>query len=134
MMKVVLNESLEALEKMKNLSENWDGYGSFKPDALSIKCAKDFLLELYGFCVHMNKLFLVPNITADENGNICLEWWANKKINGFRRKITIYARPINIIYIKSPSDKISEMEDGYIWELNEDMYNKLFGWLNDESN
>ncbi len=110
----------DQLDQIALLPDDWDGYGSVHPDTLAIENARQFLEEAYLQCEAAGG-WQAPHISSSEDGEIVFEWWHGN------RKLTIYAGPHELTYLKSWGPHIvSEMEDGVIPSNG---ITPLWGWL-----
>jgi len=116
---------LDILNSFKNYKKNWDGNDSLPPNLKAIENCKELFKSIFNLTPQLNMEWVSPNITADSNGNIVLEWWEKNK------KITLYAGPKyqTIEYIKSSNEKIHDMEDGKLENFTNGSYIPLFIWL-----
>lgn len=67
------------IDGLKSWPENWDGYGSAKPKASSIKATQRFLTNVYYEAARIGYQFGMPSITADEEGDVACEWWCKDR-------------------------------------------------------
>lgn len=124
------NELIRCLTNLRKLFEwqkNWDGYDAEKPKKNAIENAIALLRKVFEISYNLDLDWISPNITADSCGDIMLEWWGKND-----KKITLYINEDmhSIEYIKSSNDKIQDMEQSVIHDINVDSCQKLFGWLN----
>jgi hypothetical protein len=70
-----LQEFLEEINLLSSCSKNWDGNGSEKPRLDSIRNAIVWGREIYSVMIENGYEWRKPLITADEEGNVVLEWW-----------------------------------------------------------
>ncbi len=120
-----LDKTISQLQELKNWPENWDNYGSEKPNTVSITKAEKIITQLFNFSLNLNYDLASPHISASAEGEIVLEWWSKSS----NKKLTLYIIQENIEYIKVGSDKIEEMEDGHLQEINFHEFQKMFNWL-----
>ena len=71
----VQDSVLAAISNLKKLPENWDGYGSLAPDPEAIQTAK----SLVSLLPHLFQSGFKPEISADEDGRITMEWYRGPK-------------------------------------------------------
>jgi hypothetical protein len=108
------------IEKLNQLSENWNGNFVSAPDRKAITKAKSWV-SVFFESINSTR-WLTPNITADENGEVVFEWWSNKQ------KLTIYIGQANPYFIKvSGPDIQNEMEDGEIHSSLD--FKEVWDWL-----
>ena len=107
MVELDLIPSMEGLNSLRNLPENWDGYGSLKPDRRAISKASKLLAKIYYQINFAHLPWKTPHISATEDGDVLLEWW-NKN-----HKLSLYigSRKSDFIKIWGPNIE-SEMEGG----------------------
>ncbi|WP_060117136.1 hypothetical protein [Burkholderia ubonensis] len=108
------------IERLEELGENWDGYGSAKPDRDAIKRAIG-LLPNFIRAAEKTGGWKLPHVSANETGEILLEWWKAEK------KLTLFVRADGIDYLRAwGADIEHEMTDG---ELSEEAFPGLWSWL-----
>lgn len=108
------------IQRLQQFEDNWDGYGSAKPDRNAIKHA---ISAVSNFIPAAEKTggWKLPHVSANENGEVLLEWWKSEK------KLTLFVREDGIDYLRAwGSDIEHEMTDG---ELSEDAFPGLWSWL-----
>ena len=100
--------------------EGWDGYEAPRPNPDSIEQALLWANELYRDVRHV--LWIEPLVTADEEGDVVLEWWRGRK------KLTVYVSPETVEYVKvERRDMGVEMVDGVIGTPR--THRELWNWL-----
>lgn len=111
-----------ALSQLQNLSVGWNGnMDAPKPGAL--EAAGNALFIFMQRMRENGYRWITPNITADENGNVVLEWWKHT------RKITLYIGdrlPIEALKVWG-KDIDNQMED--ITLETSDDFITLWKWL-----
>ena len=116
-------ESIKAEQDIVDLltwQEGWDGYDAPKPNPELVAAAYEWIRGLYRDV--RNGLWIEPHVSADEDGEVALEWWKGRK------KLTVYVTPKEVEYIKVEKVNSSlEMKDGSI-ERPEDR-RTLWNWL-----
>ena len=113
----------EALKKLRSLGDNWDGFGSVAPTALSQFSAQQFIEAAFGQINQTNFPWMSPNISADESGTYVFEWWRGTK------KLSVYADSDGLGFIRVWGvDIFNEMNDGPIDNVEE--MRALWAWLN----
>lgn len=118
----IINKPIQdRLSVMKKWKNNWDGYGSSKPSSKSINLTQSFISNFINLLISRGYSWIDPNITADSDGDIVLEWFSDPN------KLTIYVSPEEISYIKVDSPQIDEMEDGTIDGINQ--IESIWKWL-----
>jgi hypothetical protein len=113
----VLQKNIQVeIDTVGGLSENWDGYGSAAPNPLAVKSAK-LLVCLFP---HLFQSGRRPEISADEEGRIIIEWYYQPKT------LALFIGAHETIVVKSwgPKDKI---EDSLMTSLND--FTELWDWL-----
>jgi len=120
-----LMNAFQRLDSLSRLPPNWDSYNAEKPNINAIKQTKLFLqnyIEIFNF--PSNFILKDPNITANSEGDVVMEWWCNDK------KLSFYISPEQVAYIKVAGERLEDMEDGVILPTQDN--NKLinlFFWL-----
>ncbi len=118
---VALFPERTAIDKLRNYPDNWDGYGSVKPDPLAIQHAAAVIDKLYEVAVSSEFAWARPHVTASEDGNVVFEWWNGAK------KLTIYIGPDSADFIKVWGvDIVNEMSDGVLTKA---AFKDLWSWL-----
>ena len=84
----------QQLDSIRQRDEDWDGYGSKRPNTLSLAYAKHVLNELLISVITEYRRWIDPFITSDEDGHITAEWY-----NG-EREIHIIIQEHKAVYIK----------------------------------
>lgn len=111
----------ESLRKLSFLNENWDGFGSARPDPIAIRNAQGWIQTLYQSALSTGLSWKQPNITASEEGDVVFEWWKGT------HKLTLYVGPQRLDYVQVwGPDILREMADG---ELVGDRFQDLWRWL-----
>ena len=70
-----LNQFITEIDLLVSWSKNWDGNNAAKPRINSIKNAKLWGKQIYTLAVKNEYEWRKPFISADEEGNVVLEWW-----------------------------------------------------------
>ena len=108
------------VEHLEQFSENWDGYGSAKPDIDAIKRAVGALPDFIA-AAEKTGGWKLPHVSANESGEVLLEWWKSEK------KLTLFVRADGIDYLRVwGADIEHEMTDG---ELTAEAFPGLWSWL-----
>jgi len=114
--------TLFCLDQMRSWADNWNGYGAVAPDRDAITFAQGWIALMYHDATSASSIWEEPNVVADGNGDIVLEWWKGA------RKLTIYISQDSAEYVKVwGPDIVSQMEDGAI--LNSSVRRALWRWL-----
>lgn len=117
---LAVQTSKREIERLSQLGEDWDGYGSAKPRAEAIRRAVGSLPDFIASAEKTGGWFL-PHASANEDGEVLLEWWKGEK------KLTLFVKPDAIDYLRTWGASIEhEMEDG---ELSSDVFPTLWAWL-----
>ncbi|MFV8628543.1 hypothetical protein ACNRDB_03490 [Ralstonia pseudosolanacearum] len=78
-----LQPAKRALESLRALDDDWDGFGSDKPKESAINAALVILPELFASAEQLGG-WTLPNISANEGGEVVFEWRSeNKKLSLF---------------------------------------------------
>ena len=119
---VVSLSSQKKLRSLRTLEANWDGFDSAAPKRQAVDEAISWISQLYGHALNTRLAWKDPNIGANEEGDVVLEWWHKT------RKLTLYLTGSKAEYIKVwGMDIFSEMEDGVIASPGE--FEPLWAWL-----
>lgn len=70
-----LCDFIYSIESLRSWTENWDGHGSAKPKSKSIDNALKWGKYIYSLIAETNGDWRRPFISADEEGDVVLEWW-----------------------------------------------------------
>lgn len=120
-----LIRAFQCLDNLSQLPPNWDDYHAESPSIDAINQTRLFLkncLEI--FCSFLTDGLRNPNITANSEGDVVLEWWCNNK------KLTLYVSSEETTYIKVAGEKIEDMEDGTLMTAqNNTQLSSLLSWL-----
>ncbi|MBS0352253.1 MAG: hypothetical protein JSR33_13930 [Proteobacteria bacterium] len=119
----LLAKAFQNLDMLSQLPCNWDSHNGEKPSIKAINQAKLFFISFKNFFSHLPNVLSSPNITANSEGDVVLEWWFNEK------KLTIYITSEQISYIKVAGERIEDMEDGLLVPQNPNQLEDLFFWL-----
>ena len=93
------------LDHLASLPEDWDSYGSAKPQQVAIERARQLLEDAFRSAVA--DTWQSPLISANEDGEVVLEWWNRE------RKLTIFVGSDAMTFLRSWGiNIIDEMEDG----------------------
>lgn len=111
------------LDRLSGLQESWDGHGSAAPDREVIDWVyKNVLPDLYEEVSALGRTWMTPHFTASESGEVVMEWWNGK------RKITLYASPRGLEYIKVRGVNIeNEMDYGRLPSAQD--FRSIWTWL-----
>lgn len=118
---VTLYSARASLTRLTSLNEDWDGYGSARPNSVAIQHALGVIETLYQNAVSTGLPWMQPHITASEEGDVVFEWW-----NG-AHKLTVYVGPESAEYIQVWGPDIAKnMADG---RLVGERFQGLWRWL-----
>lgn len=81
---LALHPARVSLYKLLLLDEDWDGFGSLRPDPYAIKKAFSLIGDIYRSALETRLPWVQPHITSSEEGEVVFEWWS-----GFH-KLTLY--------------------------------------------
>ncbi|MCA3268752.1 MAG: hypothetical protein INF44_00210 [Thalassospira sp.] len=73
--RAALEQFINEIDSLNSWPKNWDGNNSAKPKMNSIKNAKIWGKEFYALAVKNEYEWRKPFVSADEEGNVVLEWW-----------------------------------------------------------
>ena len=114
---------LDQFNVLTQREDNWDGYDSKKPTALTLDHAKHLIEDLFDSIISAGYLWLTPFISSDENGNVTAEWYEEE------RQLHIQIGENEVEYIQVWGTNIdTEMHVDF---LNHDDYQTLWEWLID---
>lgn len=109
------------INALGNLADNWDSFGSAKPNPASIQNALVQIESLYQSATSTGLPWIEPHISASEIGDVVFEWWCND------HKLTVYVGPDSLEYIQVWGlDIVNEMSDGIIQG---NIFQILWQWL-----
>ena len=113
----------DKLDLVAALPEDWDGYGSARPQSAAVSFARQFLESAYDTVrATANAVWKEPHVSASESGEVVFEWWNGNK------KLTTYNSPQGATFIKSWGPNMyNEMADG---DLEQARFLVLWAWLN----
>jgi hypothetical protein len=121
----VLSPTFSAIGKLSHLEEDWDGCGSSKPSPTAIQRAITLVERFYksiAFAAGIPHQWVVPHISASEEGEVVMEWWSNN------HKLTVYVGEAVPQYLKVWGPNIAtQMADG---EIEGSQFLGLWLWLN----
>lgn len=113
----------ERFEVLAQREDNWDGYDSKKPTALTLKSAQHLFEDFFDSIISTGSLWLTPFISSDEDGNVTIEWSREN------RRLHIQIGEDEIEYIQVWGINIdTEMNVDF---LTRDDYLELWEWLLD---
>lgn len=118
---LAFHSTLQSIQRLHGLQDNWDGNASRKPKSKSVLSAADVARKFHLCVINSGQLWARPHISADEDGDVVFEWWSRE------RKLTIYVSGPKVSYIKVwGSDIDDEMEDGLVTNAG---FPNLWRWL-----
>jgi hypothetical protein len=95
-----------ALERLRLLVADWDGFESEQPNHDAISLAIQSLPDLVRGAEKVAEWSL-PHVSANEDGEVIMEWWLGHK------KLTIFVGPTKMDYLFTWGDRIDQdMVDG----------------------
>jgi len=116
-----LYSTTAALGALRARNENWDGYGSAKPQNSAISAAMAYCGIFNEELSNSPFAWSMPHVSSNEDGHVTLEWWS------LARKLTIYVTATKAKYIKVAGPNITtDMEDG---DIETGQFRELWSWL-----
>jgi hypothetical protein len=113
--------TLHRLDELRKLEDNWNGYNVSAPQHEAIAFAKQWVEKTY---LILPKLWTIPHVTANEDGEVVLEWSKGKK------RLLVYISDQDAGYIMAWGPSItSEMTDGEA--MSEQSRGQILAWLLD---
>jgi hypothetical protein len=111
------------IQKLSWLQNNWDGFGSAKPNPVSIQLAGSSVVGFFDAATKLTEYgWSDPHVSANESGDVVFEWWQGSK------KITLYVRPIATDFVLVWGDNMdTEMDEGTIITL--ENFADIWNWL-----
>ena len=103
--------------------EDWDGYGSKRPNSLSLAYAEHLLNQLLISVISASRRWIDPFITSDEDGHITAEWYSGDW------ELHIIIREQEAVYIKVWGTNIEN--EMHVDVLNTEDYLDIWDWLLD---
>lgn len=115
----------ELFAPIEKLQDNWDGYSSLAPTEIVLKHAKAVVTLLQETILNSGVQWVVPHISANENGHVTLDWRKKEK------SLTLFIRAEKQIeYLKAWGIDITlDMQDGEVSPITS--FIGLFHWLYD---
>lgn len=118
---MVLHPVRASINKLTNLGENWDGFGSVRPNPDAMQNALGFINNIYLSASSTHLPWIQPHITSSENGDVVFEWWSGD------HKLTIYVGEESMEYLQVwGPDMQTQMLDG---NLVGEKFQGLWRWL-----
>ncbi|MCY1204297.1 hypothetical protein D9M68_356930 [compost metagenome] len=118
---LALQPTKSALTRLQQLNDNWDGFGSARPNVAAIYRAQHMLPELFSAAGGVRG-WIDPHVSASEAGEVTFEWWRGDKT------ITLFFNAAGIDYLRAwGSSMDDEMDDG---ELQDNQFRDLWLWFN----
>ncbi|MBP0631977.1 hypothetical protein [Cupriavidus sp. AcVe19-1a] len=115
-----LQPAKRALDSLRALDDNWDGFGSDKPKESAISAALGLLPELYSTAERLGGWSL-PDISANEDGEVVFEWRSGRK------KLALFIRDDAIDFLQAWGTHVEhDMSDG---TLDTNDFADLWTWL-----
>ena len=114
---------LDQFNVLTQREDNWDGYDSKKPTALTLDHAKHLIEDLFDSIISAGYSWLTPFISSDEDGNVTAEWYEGE------RQLHIQIGENEVEYIQVWGTNIdTEMHVDFLYR---DNYQTLWEWLID---
>lgn len=121
---IILGELFDEFDALSLQEDNWDGYGSKKPNGISLDNARRFVEEFYDVIVSERQPWFTPLISSNEDGYITAEWY------GEERQLHLLVEEEDVVYIQVWGPNIdSEM---HVDTFHNKDYLTLWKWLFDE--
>lgn len=115
-------DTLTRLHSLLSWEDDWNGYDALAPDHNAIVHAQRWLLKLFRTVKELDLIWLKPNVTASQDGEVVFEWWYGTK------KLTVYIGEQSAEYVQVwGADINSEMSDGDAGS--DDICQSLWLWL-----
>jgi hypothetical protein len=115
------NRITDAILKLRERRENWDGYGSAVAQTESLQQAIDTVERFISTVSALRLNWLDPHVGLDECGYVLLEWWVGDK------RLTVYFCPNDHEFVSSWGTNIeSQMDTG---RLTDETFVKQWRWL-----
>jgi len=89
-----MKETLGQIDNLLTWSAGWNGYDSLAPNPDAVVHAGNWIVRLYLEVADLGLTWIQPNVIADTNGDVVLEWWHGKK------KLTVYIEDERAEYVK----------------------------------
>lgn len=107
--------------KLLSLGQDWDGFGSLKPDSSAVIKAYNLVGEIYRSALEMRLPWIQPHVTSSEEGEVVFEWWSGV------HKLTLYISgdQCEFVQVWGP-DMQSQMRHG---TLAGEQFQGLWRWL-----
>lgn len=86
-----VSESLRQVSALRSLPAGWNSYDALPPDTESVKYARHWLEAQWQQCQSEGVRWYAPNVTADAEGNVVFEWWAED-------------RTLSLYFVDNPGD------------------------------
>ena len=103
--------TLDGIEKLYSWQDNWDSYGSVKPQQKYIEKATSIWSEILALLPEMPS----AHVSATEEGEVVFEWWLNDKNNDKKSdttKISLYiGEDLHYILTRNEHGKIRQLAE-----------------------
>jgi len=93
-----VSESLSQVYALRSLPTGWNGSDALPPSPASVKYARLWLEAQWQQCQTEGVRWYAPNVTADAEGNVVFEWWAEDRSL--------------IVYVEDDSAEFHQSRDG----------------------
>ncbi len=106
-MRIGFAETFSRVRDLLNWDKGWNGYDAAAPKPAAVGEATLWIARMYRDALAVRGEWHVPQIAADEDGDVMFEWWNGDKA------LTVYVSEDEVRYIKGWGlDAENEMEDG----------------------
>jgi hypothetical protein len=117
-----LAEAINRILDLLTWSEGWNGYEVDAPNPQAVDRAIPWIVKMYTDALATGEEWHNTHVTADEDGDVMLEWWNNGK------GLTIYVSEEDTTYLKaSGTSMTNDMEDGEA--TTSEVRRRLWAWL-----
>ena len=114
-------EILDRFNVLAQREDNWDGYGSKKPNQLTLDHAKFLMVDLLETIISTEHSWITPFISSDEDGCVTVEWYEEEQ------ELHLLIGENEAEYLRVWGTNIdTDMDEGF---LNRDNYLMLWEWL-----
>ena len=113
----------QQFHSIRQRGEDWDGYGSKRPNTLSLVYAEHLLNQLLISVISNSRQWIAPFITSDEDGHITAESYSGE------RELHIIVREQEAVYIKVWGTNIEN--EMHVDVLGMEDYLDVWDWLLD---
>lgn len=115
-------ETIDDLDALRGLPEGWNGYDAAAPDLDAIEQARLWIRAMYEDVEAMGRIWHIPHVAADEDGDVVFEWWNEDRV------LTVYVSRDEARYVAGWGLNIeTDMENGEA--TTSERRRKLWAWL-----